>query len=196
MKKDLELSIGKIPPQNLEAEEAVLGAMLISQNDLLAPINLLNAEMFYMPSHRLIFEAIKQLFAQRSPVDLLTTTDTLRKMGKLDEVGGSGFLYNLTEKVSSSANLEFHAGIITERYLKRKLIEMSNIAIASAYDQTFDVFEIIDQLQTEILSLTNKIASNKPKTLKTDCARCYTSNRGKYGSNWINRHGHRSRKPK
>ena len=166
MKKDLELSIGKIPPQNLEAEEAVLGAMLISQNDLLAPINLLNAEMFYMPSHRLIFEAIKQLFAQRSPVDLLTTTDTLRKMGKLDQVGGSGFLYNLTEKVSSSANLEFHAGIITERYLKRKLIEMSNIAIASAYDQTFDVFEIIDNLQTEILSLTNKIASNKPKTLK------------------------------
>ncbi len=147
MKKDLELK-GKIPPQNLEAEEAVLGAMLISQNDLLAPINLLNAEMFYMPSHRLIFEAIKQLFAQRSPVDLLTTTDTLRKMGKLDQVGGSMFLYNLTEKVSSSANIEYHAGIITERYLKRKLIEMSNIAIASAYDQTFDVFEIIDQLQT------------------------------------------------
>ncbi len=166
MKKDLELSIGKIPPQNLEAEEAVLGAMLISQNDLLAPINLLNAEMFYMPSHRLIFEAIKQLFAMRSPVDLLTTTDTLRKMGKLDQVGGSMFLYNLTEKVSSSANIEYHAGIITERYLKRKLIEMSNIAIASAYDQTFDVFEIIDKMQTEILSLTNKIASNKPKTLK------------------------------
>ena len=166
MKKDLELSIGKIPPQNLEAEEAVLGAMLISQNDLLAPINLLNSEMFYMPSHSIIFEAIKQLFVQRSPVDLLTVTDTLRKMGKVDQVGGSMFLYNLTEKVSSSANIEYHAGIITERYLKRKLIEMSNIAIASAYDQTFDVFEIIDKMQTEILSLTNKIASNKPKTLK------------------------------
>ena len=87
-------------------------------------------------------------------------------MGKVDQVGGSMFLYNLTEKVSSSANIEYHAGIITERYLKRKLIEMSNIAIASAYDQTFDVFEIIDKMQTEILSLTNKIASNKPKTLK------------------------------
>jgi replicative DNA helicase len=166
MKKDEELSLGKLPPQNLEAEEAVLGAMLISQNDLIAPIGLLQSEMFYKPNHKVIFDAIKNLFALRHSVDLLTVTDQLRKLNKLDYIGGAYYLVELTQRVSSSANIEFHARIIVERFLKRKIIEMSNVSISESYDQTVDVFDIIDKLQTEILSLTNKIVTNKAKTLK------------------------------
>jgi len=166
MKKDVGHSLGKLPPQNIEAEEAVLGAMLISQNDLIAPIGLLSSEMFYKPQHRTIFQAIKQLFTLRNAVDLLTVTNELRKLEKLDFIGGALFLQELTEKVSSHANIEFHARIIIERFLKRKIIEMSNISISESFDESFDVFEIIDKLQTEILSLTNKIGTNKPKTLK------------------------------
>lgn len=184
MKKDVEHSLGKLPPQNLEAEEAVLGAMLISQNDLILPIGLLSGEMFYKPTHKIIFDAIKQLFALRSSVDLLTVSDTLRKSDKLDFIGGALFLQELTEKVSSHANLEFHSRIIIERYLKRKIIEFSNVSISESYDETFDVFEIIDKLQTEILSLTNKIATNKPKTLKQivpDVLQTIEENIGKTG---------------
>ncbi len=184
MKKDVELSFGKLPPQNLEAEEAVLGAMLISQNDLMAPIGLLVSEMFYKPVHKVIFDAIKQLFALRCSVDLLTVSDQLRKIDKLEFVGGALFLQELTEKVSSHANIEFHSRIIIERYLKRKIIEISNVSIFESYDQTSDIFEIIDKLQTEILSLTNKISSNKPKTLKQivpDVMQSIEENMGKTG---------------
>ena len=184
MKKDVEHSVGKLPPQNLEAEEAVLGAMLISQNDLIAPIGLLSSEMFYKPQHRIIFEAIKNLFVLRHSVDLLTVTDQLRKIGKLDFIGGVIQLQELTEKVSSSANIEFHSRIIIERFLKRKIIEVANVSISESYDQSFDVFEIIDNLQTEILSLTNKIGTNKPKTLKQiipDVLQTIEENIGKTG---------------
>ena len=124
MKKEEELSFGKLPPQNLEAEEAVLGAMLISQNDLISPIGLLANEMFYKPQHKIIFESIKNLFTLRQSVDLLTVTDQLRKLNKLEFIGGAYYLVELTQRVSSSANIEFHARIIVERFLKRKIIEM------------------------------------------------------------------------
>jgi replicative DNA helicase len=184
MRKDEELSLVKLPPQNLEAEEAVLGAMLISQNDLMAPIGLLSGEMFYKPQHKIIFEAIKNLFVLRYSVDLLTVTDQLRKLDKLDFIGGALQLHELTQRVSSSANIEFHARIIIERYLKRKIIDISNVSISESYDQSFDVFEILDKLQTEILCLTNKIGTNKPKTLKQivpEVLQTIEENQGKTG---------------
>ena len=151
---DLEEKYGKLPPQALELEEAVLGAVMLEKDALTEVIEILQPEMFYKDEHQRIFNAIKQLFVENKPIDILTVTNQLKSNGELDMVGGAYYISKLTNRVASSANTEFHARIIVEKYIQRKLIEVSSKIIKSAYEDSTDVLDLLDKSQNELFNLT------------------------------------------
>ena len=114
----ISLSKGRIPPQAIDLEEAVLGAMLIDKKGVDEVIDILQPDAFYKTSHQYIFESIFELFKSSEPIDLLTVSASLRKKGKLDSVGGEFYLVQLSQKVSSSAHIEFHARIILQKFIQ------------------------------------------------------------------------------
>ncbi len=117
-------------------------------------IDILHSEAFYKPAHQDIFNAIFRLFNESEPIDLLTVSNQLRKEGKLDSVGGDFYLVGLTQKVSSSAHIEFHARIILQKYIQRRLITISNEIIDEAYDETIDVFDLLDDAESKLFEVT------------------------------------------
>ena len=120
----ISLEKGKIPPQATDLEEVVLGAMMIDKKGVDEVIDILSKDAFYKDANQHIFEAILQLFENSEPVDLLTVSTQLRKNSKLDLVGGDFYLISLTQKVSSSAHIEFHARIILQKFIQRSLIKI------------------------------------------------------------------------
>ncbi|HHC79290.1 MAG TPA: replicative DNA helicase, partial [Flavobacteriia bacterium] len=139
----IHLEKGKLPPQAVDLEEAVLGAMMIDKKGVDDVIDILHSETFYKQAHQYIFDAMFRLFNDSEPIDLLTVSNQLKKDGKLDAVGGDFYLVNLTQKVSSSAHIEFHARIILQKYIQRRLISISSEIIDEAYDETIDVFDLL-----------------------------------------------------
>ena len=150
----ISLEKGKIPPQATDLEEVVLGAMMIDKKGVDEVIDILNSEVFYKESHQHIFEAIHILFENSEPVDLLTVSAQLKKNQKLDVVGGEFYLIQLTQKVSSSAHIEFHARIILQKYIQRSLIKISNEIIEDSYDETTDVFDLLDNAEAKLYDIT------------------------------------------
>lgn len=149
------VGIGKKPPQAIDMEEAVLGAMMIDKKGLNETIEILQQEFFYRPEHGFIFEAISTLFNESQPIDLLTVSNQLKKEGQLEKVGGDYYLALLTQKVSSSAHIEYHARVIQEKYVFRKLIEISSTIIEKSYDDTTDIFDLLDECESEIFKITD-----------------------------------------
>ena len=150
----INLQQGKIPPQALELEEAVLGAMLIDKKGVDEVIDLIQPEVFYKATHQTIFEAIFQLFQDSQPIDLLTVSSELRKKGKLESVGGEFYLVQLSQRVASSAHIEFHARIILQKFIQRSLIKISNEIIESAYKESTDVFDLLDEAESKLYDVT------------------------------------------
>lgn len=148
-------SQGRIPPQALEVEESVLGGMLIEQEAASVALELLNADDFYKPAHRHIFEAISSLYEGENALDLLTVENELKDQNLLDVVGGRGYLTELTRSVSSSANIEYHAQIIAEKAIKRNLILTCTEVIKDSYDGTSDPFDLLDKAEQRIFDLAN-----------------------------------------
>ena len=146
----ITLKQGKLPPQAIELEEAVLGAMLIDKKGVDEVIDLLEPEAFYKSSHKNIFESIFRLFQNSQPIDLLTVSADLRKNGKLESIGGDYYLVHLTQKVASSAHIEFHARIILQKYIQRSLIRISNEIIESSYKESIDVFDLLDEAESKL----------------------------------------------
>ncbi len=151
---DLFQEHGKIPPQALDLEEAVLGAMMLEKDKLAAVIELLQPEVFYKTEHQLIFGAIHRLFGQVKPVDILTVTEELRQSGELELVGGPYFIAMLTNRVASSANIEFHTRIILQKYIQRELIRISSEVIKDAYEDTTDVFDLLDKAEGNLFAVS------------------------------------------
>jgi len=145
---------GKIPPQALDLEDVVLGAMMIDKKGVDTVIDILQPEAFYKQAHQHIYEAIIKLFENTEPIDLVTVSAQLRKDSKLDQVGGDFYLVQLTQKVSSSAHIEFHARIILQKFIQRSLIKISNEIIEEAYDETKDVFEMLDKAESKLYDVT------------------------------------------
>ena len=150
----ISLEKGKIPPQALDLEEVVLGAMMIDKKGVDEVIDILSPEAFYKEAHKFIFEAIFKLFEGSEPIDLLTVSTQLKKDGKLDLVGGDFYLIGLTQRVSSSAHIEFHARIILQKFIQRSLIKISNEIIEDAYDETKDVFDLLDNAEAKLYEVT------------------------------------------
>lgn len=149
------LERGKIPPQDIHIEEAVLGGMLIDKKGVDEVIDILKPEAFYRPAHQLIYEAISELFKNTQPIDILTVADQLRKQGKLEVAGGEFYLIQLTQKVSSAAHIEFHARVVLQKHIQRSLIKISNEIIEEAYDETTDVFDLLDSAETKLYNVTD-----------------------------------------
>jgi replicative DNA helicase len=150
----VSLEKGKIPPQALDLEDVVLGAMMIDKKGVDTVIDILQPEAFYKQAHQYIYEAIIKLFENTEPIDLVTVSAQLRKDSKLDQVGGDFYLVQLTQKVSSSAHIEFHARIILQKFIQRSLIKISNEIIEEAYDETKDVFEMLDKAESKLYDVT------------------------------------------
>lgn len=150
----INLQQGKIPPQALDLEEAVLGGMLIDKKGVDEVIDILQADAFYKTAHQYIFEAIYQLFHDSQPIDLLTVSSALRKEGKLEAVGGEFYLVQLSQRVASSAHIEFHARIILQKFIQRSLIRISNEIIETAYKDSTDVFDLLDEAESKLYDVT------------------------------------------
>ncbi len=138
---------GKIQPQAIDLEEAVLGAMMLEKHKLSEVIEIIKPEVFYKEEHQRIFAAIQRLFGQVKPVDILTVTEELRQKGELDLVGGPYYIATLTNRVVSSANIEWHARILIQKFIQRELIRISSDIIHDAYEDTTDVFDLLDKAE-------------------------------------------------
>ncbi len=150
------LQKGKLPPQAVDLEEVVLGAMMIDKKGVDEVIDILQPEAFYKESHQLIFNAIISLFEKQEPIDIKTVSFQLKKDGNLNSVGGDYYLIELSQKVSSSAHIEFHSRIILQKFIQRKLISISNDIIEESYDETSDVFDLLDKAESKIYDISQR----------------------------------------
>tara|TARA_Y100001935_G_scaffold224416_1_gene200828 strand:+ start:245792 stop:247324 length:1533 start_codon:yes stop_codon:yes gene_type:complete len=154
---------GRVPPQAVEVEEAVLGAMLIEHGAATIALQMLKPEDFYKPANKHVFETLSNLYERDNPLDLLTVENELRDKGLLDTVGGSTYLSDLTRSVSSAANIEYHAQIITEKAIKRNLILSCTDVIKESYDSTSDAYDVLDEAEQLIFDLANQKSRSTAK---------------------------------
>lgn len=146
----------RIPPQNIEAEQSVLCAMLISKEAISKVTEILNSEDFYREAHRVIFNAMLELERKNEPVDLITVTDLLKKENKLDDVGGIAYITSLSNLLPTAANVKYHADIVAEKSVLRQLVKVSTEIAAMGYEASEDVSEVIDKAESRILEISNR----------------------------------------
>jgi len=167
-KREAEVSnmvFGKLPPQNRDLEEVVIGALMIDKEALPSVLEILSAETFYVDAHQHIFKAMLQLFEHSKPIDMLTVTEELRRMGKLEGIGGPYYLVELTNRVASAANIEYHARILSQKHIQRELIRISNQTIRDAYEDTTDVFDLLDEAEAGLFRITQNNLSKSYEPL-------------------------------
>ncbi|MEE4260148.1 MAG: replicative DNA helicase [Bacteroidales bacterium] len=145
---------GKVPPQAVDLEEAVLGAMMLEKDAVSAVIDILSPKVFYLDKHQRIFKAIQSLFTKSEPVDILTVTNELKSMGELEIVGGPYYITSLTSRIASAANVEYHARIILQKHIQRDLITISTEIINDAYEDTTDVFNLLDKAEQNLFAVS------------------------------------------
>ncbi len=145
--------IGSVPPQATELEEAVLGALMLERDSVIAVQEYISPDTFYVEAHRTIYKAIEDLSTELKPVDLFTVTERLRVEKSLAQVGGASYLAQLTQKVDSAANVEFHAKIIAQKYVQRELIRSATEIQRRSYDESVDVTELIGYAEGEIFKV-------------------------------------------
>ncbi len=156
----------KLPPHNIEAELAVLGAILLDSEAFGVIRPILAAEAFYSPQHQKIYKAISDLDARGEKFDILILSDELRSSGELDSVGGPGYVASLTDSVPSSANVEFYARIVLEGFVRRSLLRASSKISVSAFDETVPTRSVLEEAQKTIFELTDAGKSAEFKQLK------------------------------
>jgi replicative DNA helicase len=152
-RRNINLDFGKLPPQARDLEEAVLGAILLEADAMDEVSQIIQPACFYAPQNVIIYEAMQMLSVKGSPIDLLTVTQQLRKMGKLDIAGGAYYVTSLTNRVASSANIEYHARIVAQKFIQREIIRIASEAITTAFGDECDGFELLDKIDTEFLKL-------------------------------------------
>ena len=146
--------MGRLQPQAVDFEAAVLGAIMIEQDAYSLVSELLKPESFYEERHQIIYEAIMSLNLEQRPVDILTVTEELTKKGKLEEAGGPFYLATLTENMASSAHIEYHAQIIAQKYLSRQLITFAAQVQRSAFDETIDVKDLMQETEGKLFEIS------------------------------------------
>ena len=144
---------GNVPPQALDLEEAVLGALMLEHESIITVQEFIVADAFYTEEHRLIYKAIEELSAELKPIDLYTVTEKLRSKKQLTKVGGAAYLAQLTQKVGAAANVEFHAKIVAQKYVQRELIRSATEIQRRSYDDEADVADLIGFAESEIFNV-------------------------------------------
>lgn len=147
---------GRVPPHDRDVEEAVLGALMLEKDAFGTVCDILRPETFYEPAHRKIFEAIQALGAAQLPIDMLTVTDRLRQDNTLEEVGGVAYIANLSARVASAANIEWHARILSQQYLARELITFASQVSTDAFDPAQDVDDVLQQAEGRLFELSQR----------------------------------------
>ena len=145
--------VGTVPPQAVELEQAVLGALMLEKDSIISVQEYVSADAFYTEEHRTIYRAIESLSAELKPIDLYTVTERLKVRKELKKVGGAAYLANLTQKVGSAANVEFHAKIIAQKYVQRELIRSATEIQRRSYDEDQDVTDLIGYAEGEIFKV-------------------------------------------
>ena len=149
----LDFSYAQVQPQALEVEKAVLGALMIDKDAYLVISELLRPESFYEPRHQKIFDAVRQLSMNERPIDVLTVTEQLSKNGVLEEIGGPGYIAELSSRVATSANIEYHANIVAEKYISRQLITYTSTIGKKAFDETCDPKDVIAEAESMLFDI-------------------------------------------
>lgn len=148
---------GKLQPQALPLEEAVLGALMIERDALPQVLDILRPESFYLEAHGLIYAAIVRLFSACQPVDILTVGEELKKSGDLDKIGGSYYLVELSSRVASAANIEYHARVVAEKALLREIIRLSSVATQAAYQDDADAFDLLSKIEGDLFAVSGRM---------------------------------------
>ncbi len=151
-----DIDFGKVPPQALELEESILGALMIEKDSFAVVAELLQPGCFYKEAHEKIFKAIVDLSTKEDPVDVYTVTEQLKKNGTLEEVGGAYYIASLTAKVASAAHLEYHAKIISQKFLARELIRVSTDIQSQAFDDKTDIIDLIQEAEGQIFEVSQR----------------------------------------
>ena len=150
---NLNVEYGKLPPQAVDLEEAVLGAIMLEKDAVLSVLDILKPESFYKDAHQKIYKTIVDLSMEEKAIDILTVTEELKKRNSLEEVGGPLYITQLTSKVASAAHLEYHARIIQQKYIQRELIRVSSDIQRKAFDETMDVDDLLDQAESDLFEI-------------------------------------------
>jgi len=150
---------GRVPPQNLEAEQSVLGTILLKDQSLGTVLEILVPDNFYRQTHKLIFEAMIQLFEKNEPQDLITVTNQLKNNNKLDEIGGAAYLAMLTSMVPVTANLAHYARIIHQKAVLRNLIQVNTEIASRCYDEQGDIDTLVDEAEQAIFEIASSKSS-------------------------------------
>ncbi len=148
--------MGKLPPQALDMEESVLGALMIAKESFATVADLLRPESFYKVQNRLIYEAIAALAAKEQPIDMLSVAEKMRSLGSLEEAGGVIYLSELTRKVASTAHLRYHAQIVSQKAIARELIQMAAELEELGYDETQDVEDLMQKAESDIFEISQR----------------------------------------
>jgi replicative DNA helicase len=161
------MDLNKIPPQAIDMEEAVLGSMLSESDAVLTVASILKPESFYREAHQKIYQSVVELSKKGFPTDLFSVTEYLRSHNELDAVGGPLYVTNLTVKIVSTANVEYHARIVAQKYLQREIIRISSEVQDKAYDSASDVQELFDYLESELLQFHGMTEKKEAVRLST-----------------------------
>jgi replicative DNA helicase len=150
------LVYGKMQPQAVPVEEIVLGSLLIDKDAFSVVVEVLRPSSFYKPAHGMIYEVMQHLFEKQQPIDIVTVYEALNKADQLETIGGIGYLVDLSNRVSSAANLEYHARIIAQKFIQRELIRVSTSIINDAFEDTKDVFDLLDDAESNLFDITQQ----------------------------------------
>jgi replicative DNA helicase len=149
-------TLQRVPPQNIEAEQSVLGSMLLEKEAILSASEILKGEDFYKESHKKIFEVIMDLYDKNEPVDLITVSEELRKRNALEEIGGITYITALANSVPTAANVAYHAKIVKDKSIMRKLIHVSTKLVSMGYEEGRDVEEVLDEAERMIFEIAQR----------------------------------------
>ncbi|KPK99560.1 MAG: replicative DNA helicase [candidate division Zixibacteria bacterium SM23_73_3] len=147
---------GRVPPQAIEVEQAVLGAMLLEKEAIGRALEIIDKDCFYRDDHQKIFDVLVDLYDKNQPVDIITVSEELTSRKQLDELGGRMYLLELTEKIATTANIEYHCNIVLEKSTLRKLINTSAQIVSQCYDSAQDVDDLLDRAEQGIFSISEK----------------------------------------
>lgn len=161
------LVYGKVPPQAIPLEEAVLGALMLDKDALPVVLDILSPQTFYLDAHQHIYSAMKALFGKSQPIDLLTVTEELKRQGTIDKIGGAYYLVELTNRVASAANIEYHARILAQKHIQRELIKASTNIVKEAFEDTTDVFDLLDLAEKQLFAIAQNNLNRGAETMSS-----------------------------
>lgn len=164
--EQINAQYGKLPPQAVDVEEAVLGALMLERDAYVTVADIIDTKSFYKEEHQKIFDAIKVLSGNEKPIDLLMVTQELKNREELDVVGGPGYITQLTRRVASAAHIEFHARIIAQKFIQRELIRVSTEIQTRSYDDTMDVDDLIDFSETSLFHVAEGNIKKETRPIK------------------------------